>query len=283
MVKSTDLRFIDSFLNNYTISEKSKEHIEQMLIAIVDKLRGSQLQHGSFVTSVVKQNWFVAEQVADGINKIHIPLYKKFIEEVQTILKENKMKPDAKYISEKRKMSQKLMSEAVKYQERKKIQEQADQRDKVTFKFEFVGITAGDSQKIYLKFNSPALSLALMNNKAKGGAQKYAYLSNFVQIARNTLQTQTGINPLQFESQKSVMGDLIFSVSRQLAKTDLSQLIQLNAISVVVKVTDDMQQQPEQPQQTEPTAQPQAQAPVQQVPQKQVAQPNAPVANVQQR
>jgi len=152
---------------------------------------------------------------------------------------------DAKFIAEKFKVSKKLMSEAVKLQTKKKLNEQ-DEKDKVTFKFEFVGVAPGDTQKILLKFNSPALSLALMNNKAKGGNQKYAYLLNFINIAKNSLQTQTGINPLQFESTKSSMGDLIFSANRELAKTDLSQLVQLQSISVVVKVSSGEATQPQQ-------------------------------------
>lgn len=177
---------------------------------------------------------------------------------------------DANFIAEKFKVSKKLMSEAVKLQERKKLNEQ-NEKDKVTFKFEFVGVAPGDSQKVFLKFNSPALSLALMNNKAKGGTQKYAYLSNFINIAKNSLQTQTGINPLQFEATKSAMGDLVFSANRELAKSDLTQLVQLQSISVVVKVTSGEPTQPVE----KPEAQPQTQ-PSGTPPKKEVTPPKAP-------
>ncbi len=168
---------------------------------------------------------------------------------------------DAKYMAEQKKITHELMTEAVKLQKKHKLLEQ-EQRDKVTFKFEFIGIKPGDTQKLYLKFNSPALSLALMNNKAKGGSIQYSYLNNFIQMARQSLQTQTGINPLQFEKMKSSMGDLVFSTNNEIDKGDLTQLLQIQPIPVVVKViTGEVTQPTETPQQPD------------QVPQKNVVQP----------
>ena len=103
------------------------------------------------------------------------------------------------------------------------------------------------------------------------------YLLNFINIAKNSLQTQTGINPLQFDSVKSTMGDLVFSMNRELAKTDLLQLVQLQSISVVVKVIDDTVS-PQPQQQTQQTNQPVSKQPEQPT-KKQITPAKTPVGN----
>lgn len=177
------------------------------------------------------------------------------------------MKEDANFIAEKFKVSKKFMSEAVHLQAKNILNEQEEGRDKVTFKFEFVGIMAGDTQKTFLKFNSPALNLALVNNKAKEGGQKYAYLPNFIQMAINTLQTNTGLNPIRFEAQKSSMGDIVLSYQGLISKVDLGELLKIQAIPIVIKSmgaggVQDTQPQTQTPPQ--PTAQPTTQSTTQQ-------------------